>query len=326
MKANHHATRERTSRVALVTCAALPDLDPDDRLLLAPLRRLGLHPVPAVWDDPEVDWSGFALAVLRSTWDYPARRAEFLRWAGSVPVLVHPAPVLAWNTDKRYLSRLARAGVPVVPTDWLPPGREWRPPATGDLVVKPAVSAGSKDTGRYRLDDAGHRRLASALVARLHRQHRMVMIQPYLPAVETYGETALVYLPDGGRGGLAFSHAIRKGPMLSGPDRGGDELYLPEQIGPRTPSPAELAVGRRVLAALPGWTAGLLYARVDLLPGPDAAPLLVELELTEPSLFLRYDPGAATRLATEIGRLARDRTARDVTARDGTATPGRTAT
>jgi hypothetical protein len=286
--------------VALVTCAELPELDPDDRELVAPLRALGIDPIPVVWDDPGVDWSAFALAVLRSPWDYPARRDAFVAWAAAVPRLANPADVLAWNTDKRYLGELAAAGVPVVPTSWAAPDAAWRPPGRGEWVIKPAVGAGSKDAGRYRLEDPAHRRLATDHVRRLQQADRLVMVQPYLPAVETYGETGLVFLPDLVRGELVYSHAIRKGPMLAGPDRETPQLYLPERITTRVPPASELAVATSALAAVPGGSARLLYARVDLIPGADGTPVLVELELTEPSLFLRYASGAAGRFAAAI--------------------------
>ena len=109
------------ARLALVTCATLPDLDPDDRLLLEPLRHLGVDVTAAIWDDPTVDWAGFDLAVIRSTWDYPARRDVFVDWARRVPRLANPADVIVWNTDKRYLADLAAAGIPIVPTTWLAP-------------------------------------------------------------------------------------------------------------------------------------------------------------------------------------------------------------
>jgi hypothetical protein len=293
------ATRDH-SRVALVTCADLPELDLDDRRLVAPLQGYGVTAVPAVWDDPELDWSGFDLVVLRSCWDYPPRRAEFLAWAAAVPRLANPADVVTWNTDKRYLMELAVADLPVVPTTWLAADDRWQPPETGEWVVKPAVGAGSKSCGRYRPADPVHRRLAIAHVARLQRVGRLVMVQPYLPAVDSYGETGLVFLAGPGRGALGYSHAVRKGPMLAGPDRETHELYLPEQISERVPSAAELALARKVLAAVPGGPDRLLYARVDLIPGLDGRPRLVELELTEPSLFMAHEPIAARRLAAAI--------------------------
>ncbi|MGC4795399.1 ATP-grasp domain-containing protein [Micromonospora saelicesensis] len=298
MTTYHQSTRGKP-RVALVTCSDLADLDPDDRLVLAPLAARGVAVQSAVWDDPDVDWSSYDLVVLRSPWDYALRRDEFVSWAATVPMLVNPADVVRWNTDKRYLAELNGAGVPTVPTSWIEPGESWQLPAeTGEYVLKPAVSAGSQDTGRYDLADPEHRDLAAAHVRRLSEAGRVTMVQPYLRAVDTEGETALLFLA--GPEGLAFSHAIRKGPMLSGPDLGPDGLYKAEEITARTARPEQLAVAERTLATVPGGTRQLLYARVDLIPGPDGEPVLVELELTEPSLFIGYADGAPDRLATAI--------------------------
>ncbi|MFF5179878.1 RimK family alpha-L-glutamate ligase [Micromonospora sp. NPDC000316] len=296
---DHHQSARGKPRVALVTCTELADLDPDDRLVLAPLAARGVAVEPAVWDDPDVDWSAYDLAVLRSPWDYALRRDEFVDWAATVPALVNPADVVRWNTDKRYLAELSAAGVPTVPTAWVAPGETWQPPAdSGEYVLKPAVSAGSQDTGRYDLADPEHRDLAAAHVRRLSDAGRVTMVQPYLRAVDTEGETALLFLA--GPDGLTFSHAIRKGPMLTGPDLGPDGLYKAEEISARTARPEQLAVAEKTLAGVPGGTRRLLYARVDLIPGPDGEPVLVELELTEPSLFIGYAPGAPDRLAEAI--------------------------
>ncbi|MEU7972326.1 hypothetical protein AB0B48_09810 [Micromonospora sp. NPDC049089] len=298
MTTYHQSTRGEP-RVALVTCSDLADLDPDDRLVLAPLAARGVAVQAVVWDDPDVDWSSYDLVVLRSPWDYALRRDEFVSWASTVPTLVNPAAVVRWNTDKRYLAELSAAGVPTVPTAWVMPGESWQPPAeTGEYVLKPAVSAGSQDTGRYDLADPEHRDLAAAHVRRLSEAGRVTMVQPYLRAVDTEGETALLFLA--GPEGLAFSHAIRKGPMLSGPDFGPDGLYKAEEITARTARPEQLAVAEQTLATVPGGTRQLLYARVDLIPGADGEPVLVELELTEPSLFIGYANGAPERLATAI--------------------------
>ncbi|MEH0842287.1 hypothetical protein V6U81_07835 [Micromonospora sp. CPCC 205711] len=298
---HHHQQPTRGKpRVALVTCDRLADLDPDDRLVLAPLADRGVHADVAVWDDPAVDWAGYDLVVLRSPWDYALRREEFVAWARTIPTLVNPADVVAWNTDKRYLGELSGAGVPTVETSWVLPGDgPWDPPAAhGEYVIKPAVSAGSQDTGRYDLADPEHRELAVAHVRRLVDAGRVTMVQPYLSAVDTAGETALLFLA--GPDGLAYSHAIRKGAMLDGPDLGVEGLYKPEEITARSATPEQLAVAERVLAAVPGGTQRLLYARVDLIPGPDGTPVLVELELTEPSLFIGYADGAPDRLAEAV--------------------------
>jgi hypothetical protein len=303
----HNATRER-SRVALITCAALPELDPDDRLAVAALAARGVATEPAVWDDPAVDWDRYDLAVLRSSWDYPARRDAFVSWAHRVPRLANPADVVAWSTDKRYLAELAGAGLPVVPTTWLAPGHRWPAPARGEYVIKPAVSVGSKHAGRYDLADPRHRHLALELVTALRSAGQLVMIQPYLSAVDSVGETALVYF--GGR----YSHAVRKDAMLTGPHAGVNGLYKPEKITPRTATATQRRVADAVLARVPGGSDRLLYARVDLIPGPGGEPLLVELELAEPSLFLGYAEGAADRFAAAVHARVADRSSRPVRA------------
>lgn len=167
-------------RVALVTCSELPQLDEDTRRLIAPLAARGVSSTPAVWDDPHVDWALFDLVVVRSCWDYVPRRAEFLDWAAHVPHLTNPAPVLAWNTHKRYLRDLAARGVAIVPTTWLEPTDEWPTPESGDWVIKPAVSMASLDAGRYGMDDRDQRRLAVEHVHRLQAGARAVMVQPYI--------------------------------------------------------------------------------------------------------------------------------------------------
>jgi hypothetical protein len=288
------------ARVALVTCADYPQLEADDQLVIPALAALGIEAVAAVWDDPAVDWASFDATVLRSPWDYATRRDEFVRWARRVPRLSNSVDIVEWNTDKRYLGELAGAGVPVAPTTFITPTDMWLPPtADGEYVIKPSISAGSKDTGRYGPE---HRDQAIAHVARLQRDRRVVMVQPYLPAVDTYGETALLYFADPATGRLVFSHAIRKGPMLEGPDVGVEGLYKPEAISARVPSEQELAVADAVLMTLPG---GLLYARIDLIPDLDGNPVLLEVELTEPSLFFEHSPGAADRFAASIAALLR---------------------
>ncbi|GAA4246241.1 hypothetical protein GCM10022255_016730 [Dactylosporangium darangshiense] len=287
------AATRAAARVALVTCTGLPDLDEDDRALIPALAARGIAAEPVAWSDPAADWSGYDLAVIRNTWDYARRRDEFVAWARAVPRLANPAGVIEWNTDKRYLRDLAAAGVPVVPTTWVEPGEEWVPPAEGEIVVKPAVSVGSIDTGRYDLStQAG---LAAALVRRLQGEGRVVMIQPYLAGVDTAGETALMCFHG------ELSHAIRKGAILTGPYEGTEKLYQNENISPRTPSGAERALAERVLAALPAPVGELLYARIDLLPTPDG-PVVIEVELTEPSLFFGHAPGAAERFAAAVER------------------------
>ena len=270
-------------RVALATSSALPDLFDDDRLLLGPLADLEVDAVPAVWDDPAVDWSSYDLVVVRSTWDYTLRRDEFLDWASSVPRLQNPSDVLVWNTDKRYLGALAASGVPVVPTTYVAPGERFEVPAY-EHVVKPTVSAGARDTRRFAAgeDSAAH---ATALL----EAGRTVMVQPYQRAVDQAGETAVLVFRD------EVSHGARKAPVLVPDLDDPDDV----EIRSRQPSPAEVEVALAALAAVPA-DEPLLYARVDLVPGPDGSPVLMELEVTEPCLFLAQDAGAPARFAAAV--------------------------
>jgi hypothetical protein len=293
-------------RTALATAAEFPALDEDGPALLAALANQGVDAEPAVWSDGGVDWSAYDLVVVRSTWDYHLRRDEFLAWASSVARdtrLLNPVDVLAWNTDKTYLRTLHEAGLPVVPTQWLSPGDTFAVPdfdGSGEYVVKPAVSAGSKDTNRYRCGE--HDDLAAVHARELLDAGRTVMVQPYLDAVDTAGETALLYFSD------TFSHAIRKGPLLTAAMEPMAGAYKEETIGVRVPSAAERHTAEQVLDVLadvaPAARNDLLYSRVDLVPGPDGAPVLLELELTEPSMFLVHDGGSGTwageRFATAI--------------------------
>ncbi len=279
-------------RIGVATCRAAPDLDEDGPMLLAALEAAGADAVPAVWDDPDVEWAGFDGVLVRSTWDYPLRRDAFVAWARSCRRIVNPAGVLAWNTDKRYLQDLARAGVPTVPTLFLEPG-EGAPQGTGDVVVKPAVSGSAADTGRFA--DLGAPD-ATALVTALHAQGRTVMVQPYLPGIDVEGETSMVFL------GGEFSHAVRREPLLAG--RGlRRAVVVADVLGtvrPAEPDDAQLAVARAALDAAPGGRAALSYARVDVIPGL-AGPVLLELEVTDCFLFLASAvPEARARLAGHV--------------------------
>jgi glutathione synthase/RimK-type ligase-like ATP-grasp enzyme len=275
-----------SARIALATCAELPRLGGDEPLLLDALRDRGATAEPVVWDDPAVEWDAYALVVVRSTWDYTPRREQFVAWAQSVPRLLNAAEVIRWNTDKCYLAEVPWA----VETTFVTPGLAWEPTA-GEYVIKPTISAGSRDTARY---GPGEEARAEAHVAQLLSAGRTVMVQPYLTAVDEHGETALVFF------GGEYSHTIRKGQMLRRGQTPTDGLYLEEDIRARRPDSAERTAAEEILDSLPWPRRELLYARVDLIPGPDGAPRLVELELTEPSLFLSYQDGAADQLSERV--------------------------
>ncbi|MFF2629735.1 RimK family alpha-L-glutamate ligase [Kitasatospora griseola] len=269
-------------RVAYATCRGIEDVEMLP--VLAAFARAGVRAEAVLWDDPAVDWSGFDLVLIRSVWDYIVQRDAFLAWARRTAALTrvaNPVPVLEQNTDKTYLRDLAEAGVPIVPTAWVAPGEELTGADWPELVVKPTVSSGARDTVRTT-----DRAEALAQVAALTAAGRTAMVQPYLPMVEDEGETSLLYLGGG------FSHAVRRGPMLGG---GFADVA-------REPADDQLALAEQVLAAVPE-RAELLYARVDLVRLPDGSPVLIELELTEPRLFLDLRPDGPEALAAAALRL-----------------------
>jgi O-ureido-D-serine cyclo-ligase len=204
-------------RIALVTAIAAHALDEDLPPLLAALREAGISAEVRAWDDATVGWSRYEIALLRSAWDYSTRLPEFLRWCEATSgktCLLNPLPVVRWNTDKHYLARLEAAGIAIVPSAFIEPGEEadaridaflTAHPDAAQIVIKPAVGAGSRDARRHS---------RSAVTAmREHARHlldakRSVLMQPYFASVDRAGETALLYF-DG-----AYSHAIRKGPLL----------------------------------------------------------------------------------------------------------------
>jgi O-ureido-D-serine cyclo-ligase len=296
-------------RIALVSARVALDLDEDMPLLADASRRAGLAVETPCWDDDEVDWSRFDLAVLRSTWDYAERIDEFLDWAQRCAArtrLVNSPDVVAWNTDKHYLATLHEAGEAVVPTRFVEPGAdasaaletflgdEARALDVGEphgpvdeFVVKPSIGAGSRDAARYRRDDRDA--ALSHLVRLVDAERRSALLQPYLQSVDAQGETALVYFCD------EPSHAICKGPLLR---RGGGlvaGLFAPEQITAREPTAEERRLAAAAHVAIPFPTP--LYARIDMIHDARGVPVVLELELTEPSLFFTHAPGSADRFA-----------------------------
>ena len=297
----------RTPIVALVTCRAARGLDEDMPPLLTALEAAGARAAIVDWDDDGVDWARFDLALLRSAWDYTERLPQFLTWVertAAVTLLLNPPPVVRWNSDKHYLRALDGAGVPVVPTMFLEAGVEPLPvleqflahDRCAEVVVKPAVGAGSRDARRHARADIDE---ILAHLRPLLAAGRSMMLQPYLESVDREGETALIYIEG------AFSHAIRKGPLLPAGAPSTAGLFAPEEITRRAPGADELAVAGSAVAQVP--FERLLYARVDLIRDVAGGPRVLELEITEPSLFFAYADAAPRFVAAALGRLASSR-------------------
>ena len=285
------------ARVALVTCTTYPNLFEDDLPLARELEQLGITPVPAIWDDPAIDWTAFDALVIRTPWDYFERTAEFRPWLdariASGVLMCNAGDILAWNYDKGYLLDLEAAGVPLVPTICIPRGaqadvaalaseRGWR-----EIVVKPTISGGAYRTHRFLVDDAAtYQQEIDATLA-----DRGVLVQPFLPEILEDGELSLLFF-DG-----VFSHAVRKRPKPG-------DYRVQFQFGGTTErvevAPVLVAQARACALAAPSLP---VYARVDGVV-KDGQFLLMELEVFEPLMFLAQHPEAAGRFARAVqGRL-----------------------
>jgi glutathione synthase/RimK-type ligase-like ATP-grasp enzyme len=261
----------------------------DDALAHAPLRALGWQVEEVSWH-ADVDWSRFEAVVLRTPWDYQRDPERFFRVLETIEAsgarLLNPLSVVRWNLRKTYLFDLAARGVPILPTvletDPSPQrlAALFEELATAELVVKPTIGANADDTFRLRRDDADAQRRALARF-----RGRELLAQPFVASVLEEGEHSLFYFAG------EHSHTIRKVPLR------GDFRVQEEHGGEILPvvAPLELIeLGRRAVEAV---EPAPLYARVDLLRLGGDRFGVIELELIEPSLYLRCDPAAPIRFA-----------------------------
>jgi glutathione synthase/RimK-type ligase-like ATP-grasp enzyme len=257
------------------------------------LANGGHRLTPTPWTDHIATADGLMAADLVLpviAWGYHRRHADWLTatrtWAEAGVRMANPPSVLGWNSDKAYLNRLAEAGVPIPPTIWTDGVTQARVDdafarlGTDRIVVKPKVSAGAFQTLRLSPGEA-----------LIQPPTGPAMIQPYLPTIETEGETSLLFF--GGR----FSHAVNKRPVPG-------DFRIQVQFGGKyrsvEPDSAALAVADRVLAAIKG---PLLYARIDLAPDADRQWLLMEAELIEPDFYLANDPAKGAGFVKAVERL-----------------------
>lgn len=279
------ASSAATPRIRLLTTAPLPEADRDEGPLVDALRALGADVQVVPWRQAEPENDRSTLWVPRSTWDYHLDRDQFLRVVARLAAkntLLNPLHLIRWNTSKTYLRDLRQNAVPIVPTAFLGRGEGlffdevvgrhgW-----SDVIVKPQVGAASFRTRRF----AGAEMDAARQWVEAECRERAVLVQGYVPAVETTGERAIVVL------GGEISHAVRKSRRLEG-----DHEHVSDAVA--------VEPDERVLVdvALRPYRQRLLYARVDVVRDPRGVPMIMELELVEPSLFLLEHPPALNRFA-----------------------------
>jgi glutathione synthase/RimK-type ligase-like ATP-grasp enzyme len=278
--------------------AANPDYEtysPDWALLRAALDEVDIAVSAPHWDDPAVDWTSYDLVLANGVWGYIHQLETFLAWTEHVAkrtIVVNPSAALRWNADKHYLCELADAGLPTIATTFVDRLEQASDIdfGSGPFVVKPTVSGGAFQSARYEPTPSDH------AAARTHLNHlleagRTVMLQPYQQAVDTEGETGLIYL------GGTYSHAIHKAALLQPGVAATDSLADQMVITSAEPTPAQLELAQRVLHVAEQLHGPLTYARVDLIPDTEGAPALIELEILDPALYLDLHPPGATLLA-----------------------------
>ena len=284
------------TRIAFLTLAERGDFVIDDDLAVEPLARRGITVETLPWDQTGVDWKRYRLVVIRSTWDYQHHASEFLATLAEIEdsgtPLHNSLAITRWNMQKTYLRELAAQGVPTVPTIWrdgLARGgllTLFDELGSDEAVIKPVMSGNAE--GAWRLDRARARELAGVIEAYFHG--RPLMMQAFEQAIVSEGEFSLIYL------GGAYSHAILKVPKAG-------DFRVQEEHGSDvravTPEPALRATGDAAMAAV---GERLLYGRADLVRHGEEFRVM-ELELVEPALYLRTDPGAPDRFADAIAAL-----------------------
>lgn len=282
-------------RVGLLTTSLAPDYVTDDHLVIPLLAERGIDASFVRWRETR-DWASYDLVVVRSTWDYQRHLDHFLGTLATIHAatrLENPLLLHRWNVRKTYLRDLEAEGVPVVPTTWrdhLAPGdlpRLFDRIGSAELVLKPVVGASGEDAFRVREEESVRRERELLDVF----GSRPIMAQPFLSGVLEAGERSVVWID--GRVSHAFRKRPRPGEFRSQEEHGGvvERIELDPQLAAAAAPVAE-AVARR--SPRPP-----LYARVDFLPGPTGL-LVGELELVEPSLYLRLDHDAPRRLAEAI--------------------------
>ena len=285
--------------IALVTTQAARGHDHDLDILTAALDAAQQKWQIVNWDDVAIDWTQFSIAVLRSTWDYYARLDEFIAWVDRVSAqttLCNPAEIVRWNVDKRYLQEMSAHGIPVMATTFVAQLIDITQELIAqDVIIKPVVSAGSNNTARHRNDLVA----ARAQLDHILSDAGVAMVQPYSPTIDSVGETGLVYL--GGK----FSHAFGKDAVFGEAEQVHNGVHVQEVITARTANPNEHLLGDSVMKFLINkFGVTPLYARIDMVTNIDGVPEIMEVELTEPSLYLHLDARSPERAASALANAA----------------------
>lgn len=270
--------------VGLLTCLQFPDLQKDYRPLIEEFKKSGLKANPVIWNDKTVDFSNYKNLIFCSAWDYHKDYKKFNQWLSMVENqsnLINAPEIIRWNMDKSYLRRFEAFEIPVIETYWIEKPQDLALKLLnelGDVVIKPAVGAGSSGMKRFKKTDqfAGAQEHINSLL-----ESSRVMVQPYHENADKVGETALLYF-DG-----KLSHAVSR-PIAGHMGTPDQEVASASHI---EPNETQLAIGNKVIECLPFTPA---YLRVDLIEDNQGKDLVLEAEMIEPTLFLEQLPESSS--------------------------------
>jgi glutathione synthase/RimK-type ligase-like ATP-grasp enzyme len=262
-----------------------PDPDLDIPFAIKAAEQLEIDLVFANWNDKSIAWESFEAAVIRSAWDYIPVRDEFLQFAKNVETktkLFNSYDVMRWNTDKKYLSILENKGVPIIPTKFASniedamPAIRWAFEMAEAIAIKPTVGAGARLAGKATTEAE-----AIEFVKRIGEAKRTAIIQPYISSVDDEGEKAIIVING------EISHVAKKVPALTKGGHGdaAGQLEITSEIRD---------IVKTISNAVSEWD-DLLFARVDVVRMGEEL-VLMELELTEPWLFMQFRPEAGVNL------------------------------
>jgi glutathione synthase/RimK-type ligase-like ATP-grasp enzyme len=284
-------------KCAFLTLDDTGDFVIDDEHAIGPLGALGWQVSTLSWRQPQSAWGDFDIVIIRSTWDYWNDVPAFLDTLEKIDrqtILANRLDLVRWNLAKTYMRDLQQKAIGIVPTlfansleaDFFPTYQSRL--GADEIVVKPVVGANGEDAFRISKGDTKER--LESIAARFH--NRDCMLQPFMASILKEGEYSLFFFAG------QYSHAILKVPAES-------EFRSQEERGAeiRSVLPQEKLL-IRAQQALDTLTPSPLYARIDFVRNEDDF-LVMELELIEPSLYLRMNPQAPARFAASIDQWVR---------------------
>jgi glutathione synthase/RimK-type ligase-like ATP-grasp enzyme len=282
-------------KIALLTCSKLPDLTPQDQLLIPELAKHDITATAVIWDDATINWENFDYLVFRNTWDYFEKETEFNHWLDKIEHLgiktLNPIAVIKKNKHKFYLREMEQQGIKILPTVFIDKTtdltiKELMPSQWQKAVLKPAFSAGSYLTEVFE----------TAEIEKINTQYKTIasekelLLQQFMPEIQTVGETSLIFF------NKKFSHAVNKKPVP-------DDFRIQVQFGGIYrlvhPDAQLIAEAQKIVDT---FTGKLLYARVDGIV-IDNKLHLMEVECIEPDLYFNLSAGSLERFVNAIVEL-----------------------